>query len=395
MNFSFYIYGNPGKRYSQYPDDYTASTLSALTERVTGAQLTIYREMDLVHYAYSENLGNGNVFGFCLIFNKSHCLRPGRLVDYFRSLVENHMVETGRIIKYNSKGGLEFNVKALSDGIKEYERIKDLVNTELESRGVKYYGIIPLKTTFNGERTSGTLGNDATDRDIIEMTDLHNKVVVKFDEGVEHGHIPQVINGLRAQLLQAQGDAERLKKENNALNKQKKQYRYVMLLSLALIGFGCGLFFLNNNLNTTKGELANAKQTISNQSDSLQNHKQRIVSLETNINILQDTLDYLKNNFNAIKTVIDQTQPFLVIGTSFNFSTGVLTFDYYGFADKQVKLFVRAYNGNQSHINSSIIDIQEGYNSNTIFVAQGLDGNKWYSFELLTDDEIIIGGGRH
>lgn len=41
MNFSFYIIGTPEGRYSQYPDDYTAPTLSNLQEGVDGARLVI------------------------------------------------------------------------------------------------------------------------------------------------------------------------------------------------------------------------------------------------------------------------------------------------------------------------------------------------------------------
>lgn len=394
MNFSFYIYGNPGKRYSQYPDDYTASTLSAQLEGVKGARLTIFREMDLEHYAYSEHLGNGNTIGICLIFNKSRCLRPGRLVVFFRSLIESHLVETGKIIKYNNNGILEFNVKTLSDSIKEYERLKDLVNSELENRGETYYGISPLKTIYNGERTYGELGNDATDENIIEMTNLHNKVIVNYGEGVEHGYLPKIINELRYQILQKQGDVDRLTKENKALDKKKKQYRYVLLLSMALIGLGCGLLLLNNHLNTTKSKLEIAHQTIDNKNDSIQNLKSNINHIQSTLNDEVKQRKEIETSFNNFKETIDRTQPLFITSTSFNFGTGYLSFEYYGFHDQEIRLGIRAYNGSQSYFNSSLVNIQEGFNTNSIYLAHGLNSSSWYSFELLID-EIIIGGGRH
>ena len=103
MNFSFYILGTPEGRYSQYPDDYTASTLSGLQDGMAGARLVIYREMDLVHYAYTERLGNNNIIGFCLIFNKVRVLKPHQLIKLFRFIIEKRLIESGDIIKYNER----------------------------------------------------------------------------------------------------------------------------------------------------------------------------------------------------------------------------------------------------------------------------------------------------
>lgn len=84
MNFSFYIIGTPEGRYSQYPDDYTAPTLSNLQEGVDGARLVIYRDMDLVHYVYTERIGTNAILGFCLIFNKVRISKPTQLIQLFR-----------------------------------------------------------------------------------------------------------------------------------------------------------------------------------------------------------------------------------------------------------------------------------------------------------------------
>ena len=85
MNFSFYIIGTPEGRYSQYPDDYTAPTLSNLQEGVDGARLVIYRDMDLVHYVYTERIGTNAILGFCLIFNKVRISKPTQLIQLLKS----------------------------------------------------------------------------------------------------------------------------------------------------------------------------------------------------------------------------------------------------------------------------------------------------------------------
>lgn len=399
MNFSFYFYGNPNKRYSQYPDDYTASTLADLQEGVTGARLAIYRKMDLIHYAYTENLGNKNIIGFCIIFNKSYSKRPHRLVNFLRSLIETRLIESGEIIRYSNKGVLEYKVNTLSNCSREYEQLQEIIDAELE-KNYDFYGIDTVTSTYNGERTSIEVISELTDAQIVDLTRQHNKIIVNYHNGVEDGYIPKVIESLRASLLQAEGDADRLKKENAKLNKQKKQYRYVMLLSLLLVGCGLGILTLNNNLTTTKDELAQARQTISQQQDSITENNSLIAKLNKETQLLTNELqsevskrEEIETEFTTLKNGIGQ--PLFIFDNSFNFGSGNLQFSYYGLEETTIKLFVRAYRNNESYSNSAHVNIKKGTNSSSIFLSRGLDSNKYYSFEILVDDSIIIGGGRH
>lgn len=163
MNFSFYILGTPEGRYSQYPDDYTASTLAGLQEGMAGARLVIYREMDLVHYAYTERLGNNSIIGFCLIFNKARIQKPRQLIRLFRFIIEKRLVESGEVIKYTDDGELRFKVRSMNECIKEYDRLKGFLNSEFENNASKY-DIEPLTTTYNGVRSTGDEEGSITDK---------------------------------------------------------------------------------------------------------------------------------------------------------------------------------------------------------------------------------------
>lgn len=399
MNFSFYFYGNPNKRYSQYPDDYTASTLADLQEGVTGARLVIYRKMDLIHYAYTESLGNKNNIGFCIIFNKSYCKRPHRLANLFRTLIETRLIESGEIIRYSDKGVLEYQVNTLTNSSREHEQLQEVINAELETN-YDFYGIDTVTSTYNGEKTTAEVVSELTDAQIIDLTRQHNKVVVNYHNGVDEGYIPKVIETLRTSLLQAEGDVERLKKENTKLNKQKKQYRYVMLLSLLLVGCGLGILSLNNNLTSTKDELAQAIQTISDQQDSITEKNSLIIKLNQDTQFLTDKLqsevsrrEEIETEFTSLKNGFGQ--PLFIMGSSFNFNSGNLSFTYFGIQETTLKLYVRAYRNNENYYNSGQVNIKKGTNTSSIFLSRGLDSNKYYSFEILVDDTIIIGGGRH
>ena len=304
MNFSFCILGTPEGRYSQYPDDYTASTLAGLQEGMAGARLVIYREMDLVHYAYTERLGNNGIIGFCLIFNKARIQKPRQLIRLFRFIIEKRLVESGEVIKYTDDGELKFRVKTMSECVKEYDRLKGFLNSEFENNASKY-DIEPLTTTYNGVRSTGELDRNASDGQIVALTNQHNKVIVDDDNGIEHGYIPQVITSLREQNQKANEEIARLQEANTNLERKKKQYSFVILLALIILGCGVGLFFLNDNLNSTRGELEQANQTISNKNSEISELNSTIES--KNREIKQE-----KERYSNLESEIASVAPFVI-----------------------------------------------------------------------------------
>ena len=304
MNFSFYILGTPEGRYSQYPDDYTASTLAGLQEGMAGARLVIYREMDLVHYAYTERLGNNSIIGFCLIFNKARIQKPRQLFRLFRFIIEKRMIESGEIIKYTGDGDLKYRVKSMNECVKEYDRLKGFLNSEFENNASKYE-ITPLTSTYNGVRSTGELDCNASDSQIVAMTTQHNKVIVNDENGVEHGYIPQVILSLQEQIQKANEEIAKFQEENASLIRKKKQYSFVILLAMIILGCSVGLFFLNDNLNSTKSELEQANQAISNKNN-------KISELTSTIDNKNKELEQKKRKYLNLESEIASVAPFVI-----------------------------------------------------------------------------------
>ncbi|MBP3213333.1 MAG: hypothetical protein J6M19_00615 [Bacteroidaceae bacterium] len=339
MNFSFYLTGTLEGQYSQYPNDYTASTLAGLQANARGARLVIYREMDLIHYAYTERLSDKSLIGFCLIFNKARIQKPRQLIKLFRFIIEKRLVESGEVIKYNHDGELTFKVKSMNECIKEYDRLRGFLNSEFENN-TSLYEIEPLTTTYNGIKSTCELDRNATDVQILMMTNHHNQVVVNDDEGIEHGYIPQVIASLRKQNQKANNKIAQLQEENTNLERKKKQYGYVILLALGVIGCGIGLFLLNDNLNLTRLELTQANdsireqeaaigrldstvelqtQTIEKQSSiiesknkELKNEKERYTELEGQYANLEERHSNLKDRYSNLESSIVSVAPFVI-----------------------------------------------------------------------------------
>lgn len=292
MNFSFYILGTPEGRYSQYPDDYTASTLAGLQEGMAGARLVIYRDMDLVHYAYTERLGNNNIIGFCIIFNKARIQRPRQLIKLFRFIIEKRLVESGEVIKYTENGELKFRVKTISECVKAYGQLKGFLNSEFENNASKY-NIVPLTSIYNGIKSTGELDRSASDGQIVAMTNLHNKVIVNDESGIEHGYIPQVISSLRTQNQQANETIACLQENNAKLERKKNQYRYVILLTLIVIGCCVGLYLFYNEVNDKEAHISNLENNISKLKTTIENKNTAIIDLQDSITDLQHNIELI------------------------------------------------------------------------------------------------------
>lgn len=259
MNFNFYIFGTPEGRYSQYPNDYTASTLTELLKSMQDVELAIYREMNLMHYVFAERLDGNHLIGFCLIFNNVRLQKPKGLINLCRFIVEKQLVNNGAIYGYDSNGNLSFRVKNLNECTCEYDRLKNLINIELEHNAPNY-GIEPLTTTYNGTQTTGTIGEDASDAQIVALTQQHNKVVVTGTANIEHGLIPQLVASLRSQVQELTKQNAALKqniaKQNIAAKQnRKKLYPWFMFLSVFVVACIAGLYVLNENLSNKDKEL--------------------------------------------------------------------------------------------------------------------------------------------
>ena len=143
----------------------------------------------------------------------------------------------------------------------------------------------------------------------------------------------------------------------------------------------------------TQEELSEAHQTIYNKNEKISGLNSDIESLKQNLNDEKERRQQAEDNLDSLKSSLNQMQPFIVKSTSFNFSTGWLSFDYYGFRDETVDVQVRAF-GDYAYNNSSSIAIEKGYHSNSIYLSSSLNSSKWYSFELLVGNKIV-GGDRH
>ena len=309
MNFNLYIYGTPEGRYNQYPNDYTASLLEEWQKGVKGTRLVICRKMDLVYYGYTERLNSeGNCIGFCVVFNNARVLKPKLLIQYFRTVVEGYLVKSGDIIKYSDDGKIHYNLRKFNEGIRSFDKLKDLINSEFDANESKY-GIVPLDSIYNGINSFETIDSNATDSQILALTNKHNKVIINDANGAEDSHIHKLIASMKAENVVAKEKIKNLESEVEKVNRQKRQYRMVVFLVLVVVGCLVALYFFNSNIQSLNGDLLQKKEEIkalnndliiantkiNTMSLELSNKNQRIGVLQKEVIKNRSSVDSLNN----------------------------------------------------------------------------------------------------
>lgn len=295
MNFNFYIFGTPSKRYNQYPNDYTVPLMADWQSNLKGSRLVICRKMNLMYYNYGASIGNNGFIGFCIVFNGVQITRPKQLMSMFKDIIDNHLVKSGGILRYSKEGTLHYNVKSFDENILEYESIESLINTEFVTNEQRY-GIQPLGAYGNDSST--VISINATDCEIVALLEMHNFVSVNDGTGADGGYLDKIISDLRQKNITATAEIQSLQTKVAKINRTKKQYFWVAVLSIAVLVSLVGLYFLNDNLSNV----------ILNQEATIFAHEKEIVMLQDSVATSKIDIKHKVKQINLLNTTIAQYQ---------------------------------------------------------------------------------------
>lgn len=408
MNFNLYLFGTPQGRYSQYPNDYIADVISPLQRSVKGSQLVIVRKNDLVHYIFTESLGGDSTVGLCIVFNKARIEKPGRLIELFQYIVETRMVEQGRIIRYDNHGHLVYTVNSMAECGTEYDKLQEYVNEELETNPGKY-GIKPLLSIFDGTNTVATVDQSASDARIVQLTTVHNRVIVNLDEGVRHGYIEQIMESLGQMNEALKMENTSLKEKVEGLSKQKKQYRVVIVLSvMMLLGAIIAVAAVsgkNREINDQLLRIETLEGTVSDKNDRIRTLKDDLKSLESKYNSVTEVYPLTITNIEIAITDYGGNIQTDYGNTLYSYNTMYLKpkIYYRGYNSGSKDLKVKWYKpsgevsrGSSSPAEFSQIDtynISKGKNEMTLVGWGGTDKGHWrsgtYRIEIWYEDVCL------
>lgn len=402
MNISTYIFGSLGNGYSQYPNDYAQTIFQSIYAQSSApTQIVVHREDKLIYYAYIRKLEAGQYIGLCVVLNSVMLTDVNEMFSIFENLITS-LVVNGSILQFNDTGDIISKASQLYTNQAEVSRVTDNLRNEFAKLENTSKPLPPVSYGI-AKNEKRTFSVDDNTNDIVKASVSFNYTFIVKQKDFDtqslssYRGIVSRLNKEKADLTQKYQD---LQKEHAKVKRQKEQFQLVIILALVIMGCGIGLFFLNDNLNTTKNELAYANDTIRIKSDSIASKNNLISGLRRDVHNLKIFLKeehelrlQIENDYESFMNFLNEMHPFIVKGSSFDFDTGWLSFNYYGLRDTTITVQVKAF-GDYAYSNSSNIEIEKGYHSNSIYLNSGLNSSNWYSFELLVGNKII-GGDRH
>ena len=403
MNIAVYIFGQFNIGYSQYPDDYTKSIFQTFSLNAKSAtQIAIHRDGGLMYYGYIRKLEQGHYIGFCIVLNGLMVTKFDGLFSLYENVIST-LVTNGQLIQFNQQGSIVVNVDRLYMKRDEIDFLTDTLRA----------GFYNLKNTFKQlPAVSYGISNDSfqsfsledNQADIIKASHTSGYTYIfksKDFNTTQLNTYMGVLSRLNSEKIELAKQLDELKLKHGKTIQQKKQYRFVVILFFVLLVCLFGLLNLNDSLKNITYNLTSANKTINYQKDSINSQISHILNLENEnhtLNVKYQETEFLRQkaaaNLDTVNNIIAARQSFLIKNTSFNYSTGYLSFAYFGFKDESVNIQVRVYNDEGYSYSTSIdFDLLLGDNIAEVYINQDMDNRTMHSFEILIDD-TIIGGDR-
>lgn len=418
MNVTVYLFGEFLGGYMQYPDDYTSKIFQnfQVNAKMT-TQIAIHRDGNLMYYGYIRKLEKDRYIGFCVVLNGLLLVRIDGLFTLFENIISN-LVTKGRLIHFDEQGEIVTRVEKLYMNREEIS----LLAESLRGGFNRFENSVVSLPAISYGTVKDSVKNFVVEDDlneIIKSTYTNGYTYIYKSKGFNTAQL----NSYKGVLAKSYKEKEELTQKLTALQieyaktlRQKKQIKIVLFLFAILLGCVVFLFSMNESLNITRNNLSSANETIHTQQDSLTikniqisnlhlekrrlEHNRRVEELkrrkvENDLDSLYGVCIEAENNFNSLRKMINECQPFIVKNISFNFDSEYLRLNYYGFTEEMVTIQVDVYSeyGNFCTKTTSL-DVHYGDNIAVILLPERLDRSKRYFFALLKDN-IFIGGGKH
>jgi hypothetical protein len=279
MNFSFYIYGTPNG-YNQYPADSKSLALQEFAQNnSTESQLTVCRREQLVYCAYIRKLQEktNSYLGFCLVFNGVYCQNPQKLFSLFDRAFDDVLMK-GELLRFEKEKAI-FTIGKFTEKPIEIDRLKTFFKNYLESDFIRDFVSVPASFKVgNGKKT---LSIRETNSEILaairEFDCVHLSNSEKSLSELERTH---------KMLSELYAEKQNLDTKYRKLTVQKKQYRLVLFLCLAVICCAIGLFTFNKNLQNRDSQI----RSLNEENRKQQSEMEKMDTIISQLQIEQEEL---------------------------------------------------------------------------------------------------------
>ena len=242
------------------------------------------------------------------------------LFSLFENVISN-LVTKGYLIKYDGSGNLVANTNHLYLKREEIDLVAESLKGGFDSMQSTAMKLPPVNYAVSSESVKEFAVDDDA-KEILKSSYTNGYTYIYKSKGYNTALMDSyqgVLSKINKENAALKKEINSLKDENQKIKRQKKQFLYVILLCIAVIGCGIGIFFLNDTLNMTQSELAAANDTISVRNATIDSKNAYISDLSSQIAALQTSLSNEKsmreeaeNKLTELKNSISSTIPMLI-----------------------------------------------------------------------------------
>lgn len=395
MNSSIYIFGELSYGYSQYPEDSSSNLFKNIQDQcVAPSQLIIHRDDNMMYYIYVRKFNAKKYIGIALAINGCYFTQIQPLFSLFEKEIEE-LVETGVIINLTDDGEITSYLTSLKEQEEEVLSVINILQTKVNKlRALRQLPPVDFTVAITSRKLFKETDSPS---DIVDASYRFGFTTVLKEEDydtVRTKSFRNILKNLNADKNLLIKEIDELKERNRKIQRQKKQFRNVILLILVVIFCGVGLYFLNQNLNDTRYRLDTANNTISEKDAIIDGNNSTMSDLRDSIASLENNLrQEIEAKENAEKTIkrICSYSPIAVTGCSVN-STH-FTLNYYSPVMKQITVTLKALNENDGEIITSThtFTTAKGNGTKRLDFNKEIDGDQSYYVVLNYEGHIIAG----
>lgn len=375
-------------------------------------QLIIIRREDERHkrafviYNYVYGTSHDS-FGLCFVFNDKYPEDIHYIFSFCHDVISD-IVKEGKILYIDNSGNIQIshNVASLQSAV--VKQHIDKVNSSFDINKAKLSPLSQLPNYYKISQNQTVVQQlPETSWSMTESLNYNHIIVVT--EEIEHENINKyrnVVKTLSEEKKKLFYELERQKEIYSKLQKEKKNYKYVVVLLVLLLISSICVFVIYGSKKKEKQQYVQKEKVMTDsivniqddlgkatlQFDSLQ---QCYKSLQNSYNNLESKLkdalsskSYLEERIKKINTEIEKRQPFAVTDMTYNKKTGILSVSYYGFCADTYTITIKALYDNSSYnCGSHNVKIEKGFHDCSFQIGKRRS-NKF----ILMKGKAVIGG---
>ena len=309
MILKSYIFSYVSGNYQQYTSDHSEAFIKqCCIDCKDTHQIAIHRDGNLMYYSYFYKKNASSIYGLSVVCGEV-CLNLKWLYEYLQKTLEAS-ANKGVLFNYDKQGQIRKNVVSFATEAAEIDNIFRDIKDDLERRPLFWEQLPPEDLSVPLTSKIALAFNDDDKAKITEALRHYHNVVVTMENTLPSSFSQTVLrlNSEKEQLLVQKNGLE---VEIEALKRQKKQYKWVIILSL-LVAIGLiAIVSFNQNVNQLRGVIRSKDLSIDSLNVVVANKNQAITTQEEIINRKDRELRTIKTEKEGIQTELDEAKSVL------------------------------------------------------------------------------------